>query len=131
MLTVHVLCSNFDNSVQRIKQWVTDRGNTGGTVSPPTMSPSSSGAQMVGLGLAISAISSPGITPDSTGPNMQLSSSQRKRIKSFLKRCRLNPRHSQLNLEGYLLLPVQRIPRYRLLVSPCGLFENECRLIVL
>ena len=29
----------------------------------------------------------------------------------------MNPRHSQLNLEGYLLLPVQRIPRYRLLVS--------------
>jgi hypothetical protein len=29
----------------------------------------------------------------------------------------MNPRHSQLNMEGYLLLPVQRIPRYRLLVS--------------
>lgn len=29
----------------------------------------------------------------------------------------MNPRHSQLNLEGYLLLPVQRIPRYRLLLE--------------
>lgn len=46
-----------------------------------------------------------------------LTSGQRKRIKTFLKRCRVNPRHSQLNMEGYLLLPVQRIPRYRLLVS--------------
>lgn len=46
-----------------------------------------------------------------------LTSSQRKRIKQYLKRCRMNPRHSQLNLEGYLLLPIQRIPRYRLLVS--------------
>lgn len=45
-----------------------------------------------------------------------ISTSQRKRIKSYLKRCRMNPRHTQLNLEGYLLLPVQRIPRYRLLV---------------
>lgn len=109
--------SNFDNSVQRIKQWVSDRLVTSGTSSPPTMSPSSSGAQMVGLGLAISAISAPGVTSDASGPNLSLSSGQRKRIKSFLKRCRLNPRHSQLNLEGYLLLPVQRIPRYRLLVS--------------
>lgn len=49
-----------------------------------------------------------------------LTSSQRKRIKAYLKRCRMNPRHSQLNLEGYLLLPVQRIPRYRLLVSGSG-----------
>lgn len=46
-----------------------------------------------------------------------LTSGQRKRIKTFLKRCRVNPRHSQLNMEGYLLLPVQRVPRYRLLVS--------------
>ena len=48
---------------------------------------------------------------------VNLTHGQRKRIKAYLKRCRLNPRHSQLNLEGYLLLPVQRIPRYRLLVS--------------
>jgi hypothetical protein len=33
-------------------------------------------------------------------------SSQRKCINSYLKRCRLNPRHSQLNLEGHLPLPV-------------------------
>jgi len=46
-----------------------------------------------------------------------LSTQQRKRIKAYLKRCRMNPRHSQLNLEGYLLLPVQRIPRYRLLLE--------------
>jgi hypothetical protein len=67
----------------------------------------------------MSAITSPGVVPEggpaATGvPN--LTTSQRKRIKSYLKRCRMNPRHSQLNLEGYLLLPVQRIPRYRLLV---------------
>lgn len=68
----------------------------------------------------MSAVSSPGVVADgnpaATGvPN--LSASQKKRIKAYLKRCRMNPRHSQLNLEGYLLLPVQRIPRYRLLVG--------------
>jgi hypothetical protein len=111
--------SNFDNSLQRVKYWTLDRSSPG-SASPGTMtSPSSSTAQLVGLGLSMSAITSPGIasegSPLSTGvPSLTVS--QRKRIKHYLKRCRLNPRHSQLNLEGYLLLPVQRIPRYRLLV---------------
>lgn len=60
----------------------------------------------------------PGMVTDNVPtPAASLSSGQKKRIKGYLKRCRMNPRHSQLNLEGYLLLPVQRIPRYRLLVG--------------
>ena len=35
----------------------------------------------------------------------------------FLKSRMLDERHSQLNLLGYLLLPVQRVPRYRLLLA--------------
>jgi hypothetical protein len=73
----------------------------------------------VGLGLTLSALA-PSATPEgsplSNGAGA-LTTSQRKRIRAYLKRCRMSPRHSQLNLEGYLLLPVQRIPRYRLLVS--------------
>lgn len=66
----------------------------------------------------MSAVSSVNAMPDMSTPSVApLTSGQRKRLKAYLKRCRLNPRHSQLNLEGYLLLPVQRIPRYRLLVS--------------
>lgn len=113
--------SNFDSSVQRVKYWTSDR-NIPGSSSPATsaISPSSSTAQLVGLGLHMSSITTPGVAPDS-GPTAtgvpNLTTSQRRRIKSYLKRCRMNPRHSQLNLEGYLLLPVQRIPRYRLLVS--------------
>lgn len=109
--------SNFDSSVQRVKHWSTER-SAGGNASPASaISPSSSTAQLVGLGLSM-AIVSPVLAESgaaATGvPN--ISTSQRKRIKSYLKRCRMNPRHTQLNLEGYLLLPVQRIPRYRLLV---------------
>jgi hypothetical protein len=60
----------------------------------------------------------PGVQPESASAHTaRLTSGQRKRIKAWQKRCRTNPRHSQLNLEGYLLLPVQRIPRYKLLVS--------------
>jgi RhoGEF domain len=98
--------SNFDHSVQRIKQWVIDRPGTATGQSPH--SPSLTSQPAAGPGAS-------NIVSDSSG-GPQLTSSQKKRIKSYLKRCRLNPRHSQLNLEGYLLLPVQRIPRYRLLV---------------
>lgn len=35
----------------------------------------------------------------------------------FLKSRMADERHSQLNLLGYLLLPVQRVPRYRLLLA--------------
>ncbi|TFK57379.1 hypothetical protein OE88DRAFT_1651074 [Heliocybe sulcata] len=109
--------NNFDNSVQRIKYWTSSRNASAG--SPPSaMSPSSSTAQLVGLGLSISAVTSPGVMPDGTlSGSAPLTTSQRKRIKAYMKRCRMNPRHSQLNLEGYLLLPVQRIPRYRLLLE--------------
>ncbi|KDQ63823.1 hypothetical protein JAAARDRAFT_54011 [Jaapia argillacea MUCL 33604] len=109
--------NNFDNSVQRIKHWTSSRSAAG--ASPSALSPSSSTAQLVGLGLAISAVTLPqGVLPDGTmNPAGVLSSGQRKRIKTYLKRCRVNPRHSQLNLEGYLLLPVQRIPRYKLLLE--------------
>lgn len=68
----------------------------------------------------MSAVSNPGMTdPGASSANgvANLSTSQKKRVRSYLKRCRMNPRHSQLNLEGYLLLPVQRIPRYRLLLE--------------
>ncbi|KAG6911817.1 hypothetical protein DXG01_000064 [Tephrocybe rancida] len=113
--------NNFDNAVLRVKYWTAERNPLGST-SPAssTLSPSSSTSQLNSLGLTLSSNSAPGVTldggPAATGvPN--LTSSQRKRIKSYLKRCRLNPRHSQLNLEGYLLLPVQRIPRYRLLLE--------------
>jgi len=111
--------NNFDSSVQRVKYWTSDR-NTPGSSSPGnTLSPSSSSAQLVGLGISM-AMAAPNALADNlsaaTGiPN--LTTSQRKRIKSYLKRCRLNPRHTQLNLEGYLLLPVQRIPRYKLLLE--------------
>ncbi|KAF9036417.1 hypothetical protein BDZ89DRAFT_1100599 [Hymenopellis radicata] len=111
--------NNFDSSVQRVKYWTSDRQLPGNSSPGSTLSPSSSTAQLVGFGLTMSAVSAPGVADSSAGPAglANLSSSQRKRIRAYLKRCRLSPRHSQLNLEGYLLLPVQRIPRYRLLLE--------------
>lgn len=101
--------NNFENSVARIKAWAADRS----TPSPATtLSPSSSTTHLASLGSM-----SPSVTANVDTPKNTLSSSQRKRIKAYLKRCRLHRDHSQLNLEGYLLLPVQRVPRYRLLLE--------------
>ncbi|KAI6133216.1 hypothetical protein EDD16DRAFT_11590 [Pisolithus croceorrhizus] len=106
--------NNFDNSIQRIKCWSTDRPQ----MPAPSASPTSA-AHLPGLGIAAVSISGAGniADPSATGTAATLTSGQKKRIKTFLKRCRMNPRHSQLNLDGYLLLPVQRIPRYRLLLE--------------
>ena len=113
-LIVGALFSNMDNSVHRIKYWVSERA---APVPPPSsLSPSPSTSQLVGLSLA--SMAGPTVVTEPIPMHTaQLTSGHRKRIKSYMKRCRMNPRHSQLNLEGYLLLPVQRIPRYRLLVS--------------
>ncbi|KAI0307840.1 hypothetical protein B0F90DRAFT_72744 [Multifurca ochricompacta] len=100
--------NNFDRSVQRIKQWVSDRPGTATVPSPHSPS-------LAAQATVVAGASSMAASDSSGGP--QLTSSQKKRIKGYLKRCRLSPRHSQLNLEGYLLLPVQRIPRYRLLLA--------------
>ncbi|KAJ7630666.1 hypothetical protein FB45DRAFT_793282 [Roridomyces roridus] len=109
--------NNFDNAVQRVKNW-TATATPNSSPAIPAVTPS--GSQLAGLGLALSAISRPDVPPvdgSAAAGVPPLSTSQRKRLRTYLKRCRISPRHSQLNLEGYLLLPVQRIPRYRLLLE--------------
>ncbi|KIK71218.1 hypothetical protein GYMLUDRAFT_254470 [Collybiopsis luxurians FD-317 M1] len=104
--------NNFDSAVQRVKYWSASSSNT-------TLSPSSSSSQLASMGLAMSGMANPTVASDAVASAgaPSLSSGQRKRIRQYLKRCRLNPQHSQLNLESYLLLPIQRIPRYRLLLE--------------
>ncbi|CAE6405626.1 unnamed protein product [Rhizoctonia solani] len=106
--------NNFDNALQRLQFWSAPPStpNTPGTSTPSTNTPST-----VGAGLSMVAAGIAGVAPDQPPHTATLNAGQRKRIKQFLKRCRLHPRHSQLNLEGYLLLPIQRIPRYKMLLD--------------
>eukprot|EP00455_Lapot_gusevi_P057799 TRINITY_DN9948_c0_g1_i1.p1 TRINITY_DN9948_c0_g1~~TRINITY_DN9948_c0_g1_i1.p1 ORF type:complete len:233 (-),score=50.37 TRINITY_DN9948_c0_g1_i1:14-610(-) len=46
----------------------------------------------------------------------QLESSNEK-FRAFLEQCMMNPKCKGLNLESYLIMPIQRIPRYKLLVT--------------
>ncbi|KAF9355293.1 hypothetical protein BGX26_006773 [Mortierella sp. AD094] len=52
----------------------------------------------------------------------QLTSKHKKKMKEFLRRCAKHPNHTQLTIQGYLLLPIQRIPRYKMLLQ--DLLEN-------
>ncbi|KAH7106986.1 hypothetical protein BKA62DRAFT_685700 [Auriculariales sp. MPI-PUGE-AT-0066] len=95
--------NNFDNSIYRLKEWTKSsrsQSNPGSVVGTPG-----------GHGPP-----SPPTNTEAPNPNA-LTAAQRKRVKAYLKRCRVHPQHDQINLEAYLLLPIQRIPRYKMLLE--------------
>ena len=105
--------NNFDNALSRMKTWT----SIAGPIAPGLSSRSTSniGAAAASVGM-MSAHSLPlGDSASQAGGTMN--TSQKKRVKAFLKRCREHPKHSQINLDSYLLLPIQRVPRYKLLLE--------------
>jgi hypothetical protein len=115
--------NNFDNALSRMKTWTA--AYSGPLVSTPAtpFSPKppspSVGTVLGGAILSAGLISNPSLAMSEavTQSSGLMTSSQKKRVKAFLKRCREHPRHSQINLESYLLLPIQRVPRYKLLLE--------------
>lgn len=107
--------NNYDNALSRMKGWTAPSSSP----AAPGFSTKPSSPNIAGLAAATSTNVAMAMTaaPDAGPSASHLSSAQKKRVKTFLKRCRENPRHSQINLESYLLLPVQRIPRYKLLLE--------------
>lgn len=123
--------NNCDSAQNRISAWMalSSAGNGGGLSlrgAPGYSALQAFGALSAQQGAA-AAMYATGSSSASIGggagsgifgsESSNLSPSQRKKIKTFMKRCRTHPRHTQLNVESYLLLPVQRIPRYRLLLE--------------
>ncbi|CBQ68162.1 conserved hypothetical protein [Sporisorium reilianum SRZ2] len=122
--------NNCDSAQDRISAWMATSaaGNVGGLSlrgAPGYSALQAFGALSVQQGSAAamhatgsaSGMMSANSVSGLFGSDVHLSPSQRKKIKTFMKRCRTHPRHTQLNVESYLLLPVQRIPRYRLLLE--------------
>lgn len=62
-----------------------------------------------------SNVPTPPTSATRAGPT--LNANQRKRIRHLLKAARKDPRHTQMSLQSYLLMPIQRIPRYKLLLE--------------
>jgi hypothetical protein len=101
--------NNFDNALARMKSWTLPVAERSGSAARGV------GVAAVGAGLVGSAVLPVGDAVPLT--SCPLTPTQRKRVKHFLKRCKEHPQHSQINLESYLLLPVQRVPRYKLLLE--------------
>ncbi|KAM0749495.1 hypothetical protein T439DRAFT_348910 [Meredithblackwellia eburnea MCA 4105] len=96
----------FDSALARLQSWTTS-----------TETPTRSRANSTASSPALTSSSRMGSPDPNAPPPSTLSTSQKKRVKSYLKRCRAHPNHSQISLESYLLLPVQRVPRYRMLLE--------------
>ncbi|WVF68913.1 hypothetical protein IAT40_003686 [Kwoniella sp. CBS 6097] len=110
--------NNFDNALSRMKTWSAPSSvpNTPAFSSKPNTPNVGISAAAVSVGM--SAFSSLSSGPDSVPiSGSQMTTSQKKRVKTFLKRSKEHPKHSQINLESYLLLPIQRVPRYKLLLE--------------
>lgn len=90
--------NGFDGALAKIQSWSADPGSR---ERSPVLGGSSPNP---GAGAGVQQAS-------------RLSTNQRKRIKSYMKKCKAHPLHSQISLQSYLLLPVQRIPRYKLLLE--------------
>ncbi|KAJ3086161.1 hypothetical protein HK102_013456 [Quaeritorhiza haematococci] len=55
----------------------------------------------------------------SIGPNISNSTKKTiaKKFRNFVRTAKTNPLHTQISLQAFLILPVQRLPRYRLLID--------------
>lgn len=104
--------NNFDNALSRMQAW--------DAASAPMVKGGSNVASLAALsvsGAAGSVGMSPSLTDGAPHSGNKMNTSQTKRVKAFLKAAKKHPLHSQINLESYLLLPVQRVPRYKLLLE--------------
>ena len=104
--------NNFDNALSRMQAW--------DAASAPMVKGGSNVASLAALsvsGAAGSVGMAPSLTDGVPHSGSQMTTSQKKRVKAFLKAAKKHPLHSQINLESYLLLPVQRVPRYKLLLE--------------
>ena len=54
---------------------------------------------------------------DSSIAFLTMAREKRKSLSRFLEKCRKNERCNGLTLESYLIMPVQRVPRYKMLLS--------------
>lgn len=56
------------------------------------------------------------ITPLGTSSNISITKQSARKFQNFLRLAKNHPQHTQLNLSSFLILPVQRLPRYKLLM---------------
>ena len=63
-------------------------------------------------------------TKSQSSSRIHITKASLKRFASFLKLAKTHPHHTQLNLQSFLILPVQRLPRYKLLLGEILKYTN-------
>lgn len=106
--------TNFDNALARMKTWSLSNSSSSTPVFSGKSSATNVSVNALAAGMGAVSLSA---AAAQTASGQSMSSNQRKRVKNFLKKAREHPMHSQISLESYLLLPIQRIPRYKLLLT--------------
>lgn len=121
--------NNFDFALARLASWMLPAGGTGagagagaggnaqGGASPGVNGSLHAVTSIAGVAGGAAAALHANQTAAGLPGHSPLTAGQRKRVKHYLQACRSHPKHTQINLESYLLLPVQRIPRYKMLLS--------------
>lgn len=111
--------NQYDSAVRRIARWSQPLPSRARTGLKPAMETAGVTLASLGQRLHLNANEADTLSPGRAGDEdwSSLSVARRRQIQTYLAKCREDPRHSQLNLEGYLLLPIQRIPRYRMLLE--------------
>jgi hypothetical protein len=114
--------NNFDNAQSRMRHWMASSTWIATNAPSPAIAASKSVAAGASIASTAAGIGAGVVKPMAMSEAVphtgsQLTTAQRKRTKAFLKKCRTHPMHSQINLESYLLLPIQRVPRYKLLLE--------------
>ncbi|KAI8920077.1 hypothetical protein DFJ77DRAFT_225932, partial [Powellomyces hirtus] len=116
--------NNFDASSSYIAQLESSSGSSSFSSSSSAFFSSSSGNMNNTL-----TRTSTSSTNTSTSSSSSISSSApplpvlslkkpiAKKIRNFLKQARDHPQHTQISLQAFLILPVQRLPRYKLLLE--------------
>ena len=110
--------NNFENALSRMRMWSASSSQPGplGSAKPSPSMGVSSAAISAGVGAGLGSIS-PTIDASAAAAGSAMTAAQRKRVKAFLKAARKEKAHSQISLESYLLLPIQRVPRYKMLLE--------------
>lgn len=98
----------------RYKTWLS---NASPAQTPPLPVNRTASSMITAAALANAAANYPNGFESHRTQADSLSSTQRKRMKAFLKQCRAHPQHSQIGCDSYLLMPIQRVPRYKMLLE--------------
>ena len=102
--------NQYETALKIISQWhepISPRVKS--AIKSSSTSLASIGQRFLNIDPALSSTSPTALTFEEKAVSdlQPISHAEHRRMQLFLRRCRDDPRHSQINLEGYLLLPIQ------------------------